>query len=362
MKHTFTEGDSAMSEYSHSILIGRFQPFHKIHFQILEQALHLSEKAIIVIGSARAAPSIKNPFSYEQRIELIKSALPGNYLNRVDFIGVRDYFYNENAWVTDVQQQVTKITGGCPRIATVGSFKDASSYYLNLFPQWEHKGVDCRSTINATDIRTELFERPEHVSGWADRSSNNGWGENLPKEIIEWIKKNFINTNEFIVLQKEYEYLKDYRNKWKDSPFPPTFVTADAIVIKSGHVLVVRRRIPPGRDQIALPGGFVRQNERIRDTALRELKEETRIDVPKAVLERNITRDRVFDYPERSLRGRTITHAFCIDLGMGPLPTVKGGDDASGAFWMPLMDLGIYENSFFEDHAHMIFHFMHGQH
>jgi bifunctional NMN adenylyltransferase/nudix hydrolase len=66
----------------------------------------------------------------------------------------------------------------------------------------------------------------------------------------------------------------------------------------------------------------------------------------------------VFDHPERSLRGRTITHAYHIKLKDGKLPEVKQGSDAKGAFWMPLMDVGRCEDKFFEDHAHIISYFV----
>ncbi len=67
----------------------------------------------------------------------------------------------------------------------------------------------------------------------------------------------------------------------------------------------------------------------------------------------------VFDHPERSSRGRTITHAYYIKLpDGGMLPRVKGGDDAKHALWMPLGDLHLHEIEFFEDHLDIIEHFI----
>ena len=87
---------------------------------------------------------------------------------------------------------------------------------------------------------------------------------------------------------------------------------------------------------------------------MRELKEETRIQVDKLILESNIIESKVFDFPERSERGRTVTHGFYIKLKDGKLPIVRGGDDAAHAFWMPLADVIHHENKFFEDHAAII--------
>jgi len=67
---------------------------------------------------------------------------------------------------------------------------------------------------------------------------------------------------------EEAVYIKDYRGQWK-TPFPPFFVTVDAVVYQSGHLLVIRRGHNPGRGKIALPGGFVNAKERIEDAMFR---------------------------------------------------------------------------------------------
>jgi bifunctional NMN adenylyltransferase/nudix hydrolase len=99
----------------------------------------------------------------------------------------------------------------------------------------------------------------------------------------------------------------------------------------------------------------------LKDNVIKELREETRIHVPVALLKGLIKDSEVFDYPQRSQRGRTITHAFHIVVDVKVeegLPLVKGGDDADKAFWLPIADLGANEDRFFEDHIHIIRHFL----
>jgi bifunctional NMN adenylyltransferase/nudix hydrolase len=72
---------------------------------------------------------------------------------------------------------------------------------------------------------------------------------------------------------------------------------------------------------------------------IRELREETGIKVPEPVLLGSITHNMVFDSIERSTRGRTITHAFRIDLESTELPKVKGADDAEKAKWVPVSEV-----------------------
>ena len=91
---------------------------------------------------------------------------------------------------------------------------------------------------------------------------------------------------------------------------------------------------------------------------MRELKEETGIKLPIPELKKAIVDERVFDHPGRSLRGRTITHAYCFNLGRGDLPQVKGMDDADKAWWMPLDSVYGQKAMFFEDHFHIINYFI----
>ena len=156
------------------------------------------------------------------------------------------------------------------------------------------------------------------------------------------------------MLVREYDFIKQYKSAWEAAPYAPTFVTVDAVVVQSGHVLLVRRRAEPGRGLYAIPGGFLDPGERIDDAVFRELREETKIKVPEPVLRGSVRAKEVFDAPNRSLRGRTITHAYLIELQPGALPKVKGSDDAEKAKWVPISVFERMENQMFEDHYHII--------
>ncbi len=125
-----------------------------------------------------------------------------------------------------------------------------------------------------------------------------------------------------------------------------------------GHVLLVRRGGYPGKGLWALPGGFLEPRERLLQGALRELAEETQLGVLAPTLVEALVGVAVFDHPDRSQRGRTITHAHYFDLKTRQLPAVTAADDAALAQWVPVASLPAMEEQFFEDHFHILNHFL----
>lgn len=329
------------------IYIGRFQPMHTAHLATVRFALLQAKQVIIILGSDNQARTVKNPWTSAERIAMLTGALTAEEHTRVKVIPMRDYLYNDNTWVAEVQRVINAEIGKSKDVVLVGHAKDASSFYLKLFPQWTFVPTDLNMPgYDATKIRELMFTLDKI-----------GIKNLLPESVYNDIC-HFMDTPEFTRLHDEHHHIQNYKLQWVGAPFAPTFNTVDAIVVCSGHVLCVRRKGSPGKGLIALPGGFLNPNERIVDGAVRELKEETSIKMPAVELKKLIVAEKVFDHPNRSLRGRTITHAFCINLGHGALPQVKGTDDAEKAFWLPLDEVYSKEAEFFEDHFHIISYFI----
>lgn len=333
-------------QYDYIVFIGRFQPPHLAHIEIIKQALQLAEHVVVLIGSANQPRTIKNPFHFEERSEMIYSSLPQELQSRVKTCAIKDIAYNDQAWVQQIQKTVDFVTHCSANIGIIGYTKDESSYYLSLFPQWKQIEVSNINDLHATDIRKAYF-----TSNGDDFDIS--IGRNLPTGIHDWLRA-FMLRPEYDQLVREYEFIAKYKSAWDAAPYPPTFVTVDAVVIQSGHVLLVRRRAEPGKGLFAIPGGFVNQNESLVDAAIRELREETKIKVPSPVLSGSIKATFVADAPSRSLRGRTISHVYGIELQPGPLPKVKGSDDAEKATWVPLNVFDKLEDQMFEDHFHLV--------
>lgn len=152
--------------------------------------------------------------------------------------------------------------------------------------------------------------------------------------------------------------LRGYRQAWAAAPYPPVFVTVDAVLRCQDHVLLIRRAHAPGKGQLAVPGGFIEQRETVWQSCLRELVEETHCRLPEATMRAALQSVAVFDHPDRSQRGRTLTHAHYFDLGDAPFPVVQADDDAMQVQWTRIEQLVGLEEEFFEDHFHMLDHFL----
>lgn len=329
------------------VFIGRFQPFHNGHKAVIDAALEQAKEVVIVVGSSFAARNIRNPFTFQERKAMIKAVFT---TERVKVVPVSDYPYDDNKWVNAIQRIVDETIPNAKDVGLIGHSKDSTSYYLNIFPRWKnHVEVPNIDGINATDIRKHLMFDD------TDGASETKAISNIPSNSLNLMTK-FCSSPWFDILHKEYEMVKRYKEAWKAAPFPPTFMTVDAVVVQSGHILLVKRGDMPGKGLWALPGGFLNQDETMLDGAIRELKEETKIKVPVPVLKGSIKESKTFDAPNRSARGRTITQAFLIDLGVGELPKVKGSDDAEEAFWVPFNQ--VRQEKMFEDHFHIIDNFI----
>jgi bifunctional NMN adenylyltransferase/nudix hydrolase len=205
--------------------------------------------------------------------------------------------------------------------------------------------------LNATQIREALFSPDDALAGMTYLNSQVG-ASALPKTVNEQLQR-FVASEIYQCIREEQAFIAHYKAGWANAPYAPTFVTVDAVVVQSGHVLLITRRAYPGRGQSALPGGFIQAHERLEEAMLRALREETRLKVPAPVIMGSIRRRQVFDSPHRSTRGRTITHAFYIELSPDTsLPKVKGGDDAKHAQWVPLASVDPRE--MYEDHYDII--------
>ena len=116
--------------------------------------------------------------------------------------------------------------------------------------------------------------------------------------------------------------------------YPHPAVSTDCVVFGfDGYeikVLLIERGIEPYKGMMAFPGGFMRIDETAEECAIRELKEETGLEI------NNIKQLGAFSGVNRDPRERVVTIAF---YALAKQSEVIGGDDAAAAQWVSINDV-----------------------
>jgi len=88
-----------------ALFIGRFQPFHFGHLEVIKEFLPAAQSFTLVIGSAQESHTLKNPFTAGERYGMIKKALVDEKISGVDIIPLPD-INRFSVWVSHVQSFV----------------------------------------------------------------------------------------------------------------------------------------------------------------------------------------------------------------------------------------------------------------
>ncbi len=334
--------------YDYAVFIGRFQPFHIGHLHVFTKALQSAEQLLVLVGSSGGARTLRNPFTYDERVTIMRQSLPESLSQRITFLPLLDYTYNDSAWVQAVTESVDKaVSDPAKTVALVGHDKDETTYYLKLFPHWAYIEVSNLDGINATAVRKNYLRAPAPCQFDS---------EILPEPTLCWLRQ-FADTEHYQALAEEYRAIADYRAQWEKTPYPVIFTTVDALIKWRTEILLIKRKHYPGKGLYALPGGFLEADETLFDGCLRELSEETQLAVPRQALKAALITGEVFDHPKRSSRGRVISHCYYFDISQLPeKPQASAADDALSLSWLPIDALE--RSQLFEDHFFIIQHLL----
>lgn len=342
-----------MKKYKLAIVFGRFQPLHDEHCRLIAFAESVADKVLILIGSTNESRSAKNPFSFgERKAALSNWAITVSFGSNLYGLGIKDYLYDNDYWAEQVRATVKLFPLSAEMkdedICIVGHHKDESSFYLNLFPEWELVEYKNSYNLSSTNIRDVLF------GGKVNSFQRKEWNQ-VPSATKHLIYDS-LNEEWFTQLRAEYQAGVDYRKSWEVAPFPPIFMAVDNLVLYKDELILIERKSEFGNGKLAMAGGYLDPHEFLIDGALRELKEETNID---SSFLRQDGPPVIFDNPNRSTRGRMLTQVYTWRIDGDIYDTdYKAGDDARRVVRLQIKHLETHRPYFFSDHFHIIFNIL----
>jgi bifunctional NMN adenylyltransferase/nudix hydrolase len=302
---------------------------------VVRAALARSPRCRVFFRRAFHAHSPANPFAWETRASLLARALEPAERDRIEFLPLREPYDDERLLAQMGPGPATWVHGG-----------DAPVHEEVLPPGWSFARVD------GADGDAEAVQWL-HGLYLADDPAAHVASSGLPEPTVAFLQ-DWITHPVFDTVRADGRQIAKERQAWSVAPYPVVLVTVDAVVRAGDHVLLIRRGRSPGKGLWAIPGGFLEPTEPVLDAALRELVEETGLPWSRRQALGALRGTRVFAHPQRSQRGRVITHAYYFDLGDLPPPPVQGADDAAAAEWVPLARLRTMEAQLHDDHFHIL--------
>ena len=152
------------------VFVGRFQPFHNGHLEVIKMIVKEVDELVLIVGSSQYSHRLDNPFTAGKRITMIRKALEetGIQLSRIWIIPVPDV-HQHALWVS-------QIVGHCPKFDVIYSNEPLTS---RLFTEAGFKVKPLpfikRRVYMATEIRKRML-------------NGENWKELVPNSVANFIE------------------------------------------------------------------------------------------------------------------------------------------------------------------------------
>jgi nicotinamide-nucleotide adenylyltransferase len=148
-----------------SLIIGRFQPFHNGHMEVIRKISKVSETLTIGIGSAQYSHTVNNPFTAGERYRMISNSLKDTGITNAYIVPIED-LNRYSVWVSHVVSM-------SPPFSVVYS---NNSLTRRLFLEAGYKIKDSplynRSEYSGTEVRRRML-------------SDEDWRSLVPKAVAD---------------------------------------------------------------------------------------------------------------------------------------------------------------------------------
>lgn len=153
------------------VFVGRFQPFHKGHLEVIKKIVKEIDELIIIVGSSQYSHRLDDPFTAGERITMIRRALEeeGIQLSRIWIIPVPDV-HQHALWVS-------QIVGYSPKFDVAYANEPLTSrLFMEAGFRVEPMPLIKREVYLATEIRKRML-------------AGENWKELVPSSVASFIEE-----------------------------------------------------------------------------------------------------------------------------------------------------------------------------
>ena len=180
------------------LVVMRMQPPHRGHINLINLMRSDCDVAIVAFGSTQQSRVVRNPFTFEQRVEMVKATF-GNLIKPLPLVDI-DSNVNNDDWANYVLDKIRKLNLPEPTDYYSGSTADAK-WYVNHFAKITDPATDMGvlKTYHAPDTnkRLHILERAyynmppaEEIRSLIERRDDE-WKNYVPARLVDYIEWNY---------------------------------------------------------------------------------------------------------------------------------------------------------------------------
>lgn len=148
-----------------ALFIGRFQPLHKAHLEVIKNILKENDKIVIAIGSSQEYNTKENPFLAKERRKMIDAVMKSNKIRSYEIAEIPDFFDDEK-WCGYIKENIKGIDAAYSGNNIV--LNCLKSYGFNV------KKIKLIDDLNSTRIREKI-------------ANDRDWRDDVPQEVVEFL-------------------------------------------------------------------------------------------------------------------------------------------------------------------------------
>lgn len=146
-----------MSKFKLGFMVGRMQPIHKGHQQLIDLGLELCDRFIILLGSSNSSRTKSNPFTFEERKHFIEKI----YENKVEVYPIMDIGIGYiPEWGNYLMNTIKFYCGEYPDFVINGSEKERFNWInKENYPELSELTISRNLIkISSSEIRNEILK------------------------------------------------------------------------------------------------------------------------------------------------------------------------------------------------------------